>query len=640
MPNDPLPNASAQIENVTLRILATGDLHAHLTSFDYFSNTPSLTQGLPRVASLIRTARAQASNCLLFDNGDFLQGSVLGDVVAKGWADNKPRDQTHPAIAAFNALKMDAATLGNHDFNFGLPYLRDVLAGANYPIVTSNLAIRLGETPLLDQHLLPPYVILNRIVTDAKGGRHPLRIGVLGVAPPQTILWDHKHLAGHVLSRGIAETVRAFVPRMRAEGADLVVVLAHTGFAEDTDPNCPHAEHAALAVAQVPGIDLMIAGHTHHAFPSQSLPAQPEIDPARGTVAGTPTVMAGHFGSHLGVADLHLVRADGRWLVTAARTEARPIARRSRAHGIEALTTDDAEIAAMMAPVHTATLAHMSKVIGASAQPLHSYFSLLGADACLQVVAEAQSRHVSAALKGTPHEGLAMVSAVAPFRAGGRAGPEAFTDIAAGAITNADIANLYLFPNICSALRVTGADVAEWLEHTAGTFRQLTQGRADQILIDPAYPSYNFDILYGLSYEIDLSQPARYGHDGTSRHSDTRRIRNIKINGRALDPKEELIVVTNDYRASGAGNFAGARRENVVYDAPVTTRDLLREAFAQQARYDPVLSEVWQFRPMPDTSAIYLTGPGAVRHLPELSQRAVTPIGVDEAGFLQLRIAL
>ncbi len=624
---------------VRLRILTTGDLHAHLTAFDYFTESERPTQGLTRVASLIRDARAQAPNTLLFDNGDLLQGATLGDVCAQAWEDGWPKDYVHPAMAAFNALKMDAATLGNHDFNFGLGYLRDVLEGAHHPVVTANLATALGETPAQDRHLLPPYVILDREVVDDQGRIHPIRIGVIGVVPPQTVAWDHKHLAGKVVARGAAETVRAFVPQMRAQGADLVVVLAHTGFAETGDPDCPEAEHAALAVARVAGVDLMVAGHTHHAFPSQDLPAHPEIDGARGTVAGTPTVMAGQHGSHLGLADFDLIRADGRWLVTSARTEARPVFRRN-GEGVEALVEEDRALVEVIAPAHAATRAHMAKVVGISARPLHSYFSMLRPDACLQIVAQAQSDHITSALRGTVHEGLPILSAVSPFRAGGRGGPDAYTEIPEGPITIADIANLYLYPNICCALRVTGAQVADWLEQSAGAFQQIIQGQHDQPLLDPTYPSYNFDVLYGLTYEIDLAQPARFSVDGRLVCPESHRVHDLRLEGKPVDPAQDFIVACSDYRASGAGRFAGAQRETVIYEAPVETRTLIADMLGSKPPFDPVLREVWRFKPMADTSALLRTGPRAIRYLSELSNSSADPIGLDDAGFLQLRLAL
>ena len=622
-----------------LRILTTGDLHAHLTSFDYFTESDCPTQGLTRVASLIGEARAQVANTVLFDIGDLLQGATLGDVAARLWEAGWPEGYVHPAMAAFNLLRVDAATMGNHDFNFGLSYLKDVLAGAHHPVVLANLATALNETPERDQHLFAPYVILDRVVVDQQGNPHPIRIGVIGVVPPQTVAWDHKHLAGKVAARGAADTVRAFVPQMRAQGADLVVVLAHTGFSETADPDDPDAENAALAVARVQGVDLMVAGHTHHAFPSQDLPAHPEIDGERGTVAGTPTVMAGQYGSHLGVADFDLIRTDGRWMVRSVRTEARPIFRRN-GEEVEALVEEDRALAEVIAPAHAATRAHMAKVVGHSALPLHSYFSMLHPDACLQTVAQAQSDHITSALSGTAHEGLPILSAVSPFRAGGRGGPDAYTEIPAGPITIADIANLYLYPNICCALRVTGAQLADWLEQSAGAFRQIIQGQHDQPLLDPTYPSYNFDVLYGLTYEIDLAQPARFSVDGRLLRPESHRIHDLRLEGKPVDPAQDVIVACSDYRASGAGRFAGAQRETVIYEAPVETRTLIADMLGSKPPFDPMLREVWRFKPMADTSALLRTGPRAIRYLSELSPSSADPVGLDDAGFLQLRLAL
>ena len=146
-----------------------------------------------------------------------------------------------------------------------------------------------------------------------------------------------------------------------------------------------------------------------------------------------------------------------------------------------------------------------------------------------------------------------------PFRAGGRGGPDAYTEIPAGPITIADIANLYLYPNFCCALRVTGAQLVDWLEQSAGAFQQIIQGEHDQPLLDPTYPSYNFDVLYGLTYEIDLAQPARFSVDGRLVRPESHRVHDLRLEGKPVDPAQDVIVACSDYRASGAGRFAGAQ---------------------------------------------------------------------------------
>jgi len=220
-----------------------------------------------RTAALIARARAEVANSLLFDNGDFLQGTPLGDYIAqRGLSEG----QVHPMIAAMNAVGYDGATLGNHEFNFGLDFLLRAISHAEFPIVSANVALRLGATPEQDQTLLPPSMILHRTLRDETGAPCPIRIGVIGFLPPQIIAWDRKHLAGQIDTRDIVETARAHVPKLRAEGADIVIALAHTGIGSGTAATS--GEHAVVPLASVPGIDAILAGHSHLTFPSPEFP--------------------------------------------------------------------------------------------------------------------------------------------------------------------------------------------------------------------------------------------------------------------------------------------------------------------------------------------------------------------------------
>lgn len=275
--------ASAPV-GLSLRILATTDMHMHVLPYNYLTDRPCNRVGLARTASQIALRRAEAPNSLLLDNGDFLQGSPLGDFVA-GLDGSAPR-QPHPAIAAMNALRYDAATLGNHDFNFGLPFLRRALAQAEFPFVAANLHMRRGPE-------LRPYVILTRDFLDRAGRPVSLRIGIAGFLPPQTAEWD-RDLAAHIACGDIVESARAILPRMRAEGAELVIALAHSGIGPAR--HSPRMEHAATALAALEGIDVVIAGHSHQVFPGPQIAPAPGIDPARGTLAGKPAVMAGCQG--------------------------------------------------------------------------------------------------------------------------------------------------------------------------------------------------------------------------------------------------------------------------------------------------------------------------------------------------------
>ena len=132
-------------------------------------------------------------------------------------------------MAAMNALDFDAITLGNHEFNYGLDFLMAALAGARFPVVSANLATARGADPRRDRMLVKPYVLIDRMLTDASGFAHPIRIGIIGFAPPQVTEWDHHALDGRLHARDIVESAHAWVPEMREAGADLIIALAHTG---------------------------------------------------------------------------------------------------------------------------------------------------------------------------------------------------------------------------------------------------------------------------------------------------------------------------------------------------------------------------------------------------------------------------
>ena len=215
-----------------LRLMETTDLHVHVFPYDYYSDKPMDTAGLARTASLIRQIRNEAANSILVDNGDFLQGNPMGDFVA--YERGLKEGDVHPVIKGMNVLGYDAATLGNHEFNYGLDFMTKVLSGANFPFVCANLVKgTLAASPREDQLFLKPYVILDREIRDGAGKTHPLRLGFIGFVPPQIMNWDRKHLEGSANTRDIVAVAKAFVPEMREQGCDLVIALSHSGISAD-----------------------------------------------------------------------------------------------------------------------------------------------------------------------------------------------------------------------------------------------------------------------------------------------------------------------------------------------------------------------------------------------------------------------
>ena len=628
-----LPFAALRARHhVHLRILATTDLHVQIYPYDYYADRAAQTVGLSRVAGLIGTLRAQTPNTVLLDNGDFLQGNPMGDLVA---AEGLKPGATHPMIAAMNTVGYDAAALGNHEFNYGIEFLRDCLAGASFPVVSANVVTNPGLTIPQDRTLLPPYVILDRQLADDDGRFHPIRIGVIGLLPPQIMVWDQARLQGHVTTRDIVATAAARVPQMKADGADLIIALCHSGIGNAAAQD--GMENAAVALAAVPGIDAVIAGHSHLVFPGPAFAGHAGVDIAAGTLAGKPAVMAGCFGSHLGVIDLLLDRGPDGWRVINTRAEAISVA---DIPATAAARHCEQAVLASASADHLATLDYIRRPVGMSKVALNSFFAVLPGDMALRLVARAQQRHVEQALHGTTYQGLPVLSATAPFKMGGRGGPSFYADVAPGALALRNLADLYLYPNTIHAVVVNGAELIDWLHRSAGIFARIIPGLPEQPLLDPEVPSSHFDVIDGLTWQIDLSQPARFDLRGNLVNPQTRRIRALCHGGRPVAPDDHFIVATNNYRAATAAIDPKAGQGRVILAGAELIRDILLRHVTDSGTVGPMTEPGWSFAPLPGTSVIYDTSPRAADHLAALATLRIETLGAAPGGFARFRIHL
>jgi 2',3'-cyclic-nucleotide 2'-phosphodiesterase/3'-nucleotidase len=610
-----------------LRIIATTDLHAALKDWDYVRDREDPSVGLDRLATLIAAARAEVTDSILVDDGDLLQGSPLADWVAfqRGL---KPGD-VHPAFAAMALLKYDAGTLGNHEFDYGLDFLDICLQKAPFPLISTNLSRADGS----------PYVPRSLILERRLGGETgvPIRIGLLGFLPPQTMVWDKGYLEGQVIIDDIVASAEAAVPALRAAGADLVVVLSHSGIVREGDP-LKTSENAALALARIEGIDAIVSGHQHLVFPGPDFAGIPGVDAEAGTLLGVPAVMAGFWGSHLGIIDLALVHDDAGWRVEGARSQVRPIARRD-ADGVTALAAPAAAIDAVIEEGHQATRRYVAQPIGETTRRIASHWARIADDAGVQLVNAAQADHARTFLAGTPDEALPLLSASAPYRTGGRAGPDAYVDIPAGPITLRSAADLYPHPNQVVAVRITGAALKDWLEFSAGLFNRIDPAStAPQPLIDPTFPIANFDVIDGISYRIDVTQPRRFDPDGRIADAGASRIRDLNWNLLPVGDDDMFVVVTNNFRVAGGGNVPGMPDATQLFASPNLTRDVLTRWIFEQGTIDPTSDHNWSIVPLPDAVvATYETAPAGAETVPRGIN--ATPIGPTPEGFMTFRVA-
>lgn len=614
-----------------LRLIATSDVHAQLAPWDYLRDRPAPGLGLARAAGTIRRLRKAADLCLLLDNGDFLQGNPMADLMASGALGAG----IHPVIDTMNMLGYAAATPGNHDFNYGLDFLDASCRGAAFPLVSANIVDPHGEP------LLQPFVLLDRSLPDADGAARPIRIGITGFCPPQTSQWDARLLRGKAEATDICDAARHWVPRMRDGGADIVIALCHSGI--EPGPGSAEQENAALHLAGIDGIDAVIAGHQHLMFPGPDFAPAPGIDPGAGRLNGRPAVMPGFWATHLGVIDLDLEpgrTAGWRVLSGSARLAAVPQRKVASGSSLRPSSPALAGLPASARAAHQATLAAIRQPVGTCRSALNSWFALVGHDAGLMLAIEAQQAWARTALAGTPWQGLPVLSAAAPSRAGGRGGPGNYTDIPAGPLLLRHLSDLCPFPNTICAVRVSGAGLRAWLDRSASLFRQIVPGVAAQALFDPAASAHNFDIVSGVSYMIDLARPAAFDHRGDPVTGAGSRIRDLRHGGRPVSDGDGFVVVTNSYRASGGGNFPGLDGSSIIVDTGDSSRDVLARHVAASGTVDPPADCGWRFAPMPGTSAVFDTAPEAASALSSVRHLAVVADGMTSGGFLRCRISL
>ncbi|MFM4939937.1 bifunctional 2',3'-cyclic-nucleotide 2'-phosphodiesterase/3'-nucleotidase [Aeromonas enteropelogenes] len=590
----------AQPGVVSLRLIQTSDIHSNVLGYDYYQNKEDRKFGLSRTAVLIREARAENPNNLLLDNGDLIQGSPLADYIFEQAGEGYLDKQAHPVFKAMNELGYDAGNLGNHEFNYGLDYLGKVLQGAKFPYVNANVFAadtfkRDGEGKIdWSGNKFTPYLLLERQVTDDKGQPQTVKIGILGLTPPQVLQWDKRHLQGKVVVADMVETANHYIPELRAKGADLVVVVAHTGI--NAGSYEAMMENAAWHLAKVEGIDALMLGHAHKNFPGD-FPNLPEVDNQAGTLSGVPTVMPGFWGNHLGIIDLKLEQVDGKWRVKQSQASLRQI---DASEGSKV----DARVTELVKADHEGTNQWLDRPLGKITNPIHSFFALVQDDPSVQLVSDAQRRHAEQLQKdGLLKEPYPILSAAAPFR-GGRNGITDFTYVPAGDISLRNVSDLYIYPNTLQVVEVNGATVKEWLEMSAGQFNRVDPAsREVQWLVNESFPTYNFDVIDGVSYEVDITQPARYNKEGV-KVSEGERIGKLTFNGKPVDPAQKFYVVTNNYRASGGGHFPGVDGDNIVHEDPFETREIVAQylksrSASQPQGFSPVADNNWHMKALP-----------------------------------------
>jgi 2',3'-cyclic-nucleotide 2'-phosphodiesterase (5'-nucleotidase family) len=558
------PVAAQATNSTDIVVAATTDVHGRILGWDYYANRADSVRGLSRAATIIDSVRAANPNrVVLVDAGDLLEGNPFAYVAARVHP-----QRVHPVIAAMNALHYDAAVIGNHEFNYGLPLLRKAIGQAHFPFLAANAVLPTGKAAFASWQIVR---------------RGQVRVGIVGATTPGSSLWDHDNLHGRLVLRDIVPAVKTAVRAVRQGGADIVVVALHSGLDEpssyDTVATHLPSENVAARVAhEVPGIDLIVYGHSHKEM-------------ADTTVNGVLMMQPKNWATSVAVAHLELHRAGAAAKWTVSQKSSTLV--RSVGHA------ESPAIVAAVSAAHAATVSYVETPIGHTAVAWRADSARVRDTPLLDFVLDVERRATHADLASTAAFSL-----------------DASLD--SGAITIAEVARLYPYDNTLKSVQITGKQLRDYLEFSARYFGRFG---SDEPAVNPRIPGYNFDLVSGASYTIDVSQPV-----GS-------RIIALTVHGKPVADGDTFTMAVNNYRQSGGGGYAMLRGAPVVYDGQTEIRQLLIDAVKKQDRLDPSAYAVpnWSLVPAAARDSAY-----AVMHR-EPGEGGRTNGGTTSLGPIRLR---
>ena len=530
-----LPAAST--EPVELIVAATTDIHGRVRGWNYDLDVADSAVGLARAATIVDSVRAAAGGrVVLVDAGDIIQGNALGLVAARIAA----LESSHPVIAAMNAMRYDAAAVGNHEFNYGVPFLERTARQASFPLLAANARRPDGS------RAFRAWTLVDR------GG---VKVGIVGATTPGAMVWDRDNLRGRIVIADIVPAVRDAVTEARAAGAQVIVVTMHSGLNEpatyDTvSTGLPSDNVAARVAREVPGVDVIAYGHSHKQMPDT-------------TIGGVLLMQAKNWVQSVAVATLRLVREGGGWRVASKSSRLVRTAGHAESPAVLAATE----------PAHRATVSWLTTPIGRTGVAWRADSSRVDDTPLLDFVLEVQRKVANADLAAAAAYSLDA-------------------SIDSGAITAARMHALYPYENTLRAIRISGRQLREYLEFSARYYRTDASGA---ISVDSAVPGYNFDVVAGADYVLDLSRPQG------------RRVTRLDVRGRPVVPTDTFTLALTSYRQAGGGGYTMIAGAPVVYDRQQDIRQLLTDEVRRVGTLRPegYFTRNWRIEPAARVAELY-----------------------------------
>lgn len=520
------------VETTTVVLLETSDLHGSILPLRYADNAQA-ELGLAKISTLIRQEKEKNGPVLLIDNGDLIQGTPLAYYHAR-FDSGSP----NPMIECLNALEYDAAVIGNHEFNYGMPFLEKAVKESRFPWLSANIVKKGTLEPFFGR----PYIVKQV---------GSLRIAVLGLTTFYIPNWENPDHIRELDFLDAVDTARRWVKLLREqEAADVVVVSYHGGLERDpvtgAESEKTTGENQGYRLCtEVDGIDVLLSGHQHRALEGLK-------------INGVIVVQPGSQGRYLGKVTLQLERKEGEaWRMKAGKSEL------LRVEGVPAAP----DIAALASPHEAKTQDWLDTPIG----------TVVG-DMRITDPTETRLRD---------HPMIEFINRVQMEASGASISNTALFDNTSkgfwGRITMRDIVSNYIYPNTLKVIRVSGQDIKDALEINASYFT-LNGGKAQ---VSPSFSRpkpqhYNYDMWEGIEYELDLRRPVG------------ERVTKLQYQGEPMDPAGSYEVVLNNYRAGGGGNYAMFKGKPVVRDIPTDVSELMANYILEKGTIEASVDHNWR----------------------------------------------
>ncbi len=517
----------------TITIIGTTDLHGNIVGYSYEDDKETTNNGMARVYSYVQEVRNENPNTLLVDNGDTIQGTIMTDDIY-----NK-QDLEHPVIATMNFMKYDAMVLGNHEFNFGLELVNRIIAQAKFPILAANASyVKDGANVAL------PYVMIE------KDG---VKIAIIGLTNPNVPRWDGEKVDSLKFS-DMAETAKPIVDQVKDE-ADIIVAMAHSGLIAEYDED-GGSDSAAKIIEICPEIDALMVGHTHTT-----------VDKTEGS-----TIIGGarNLGREVvrfdfdldennDIVDSDVIITDMAGYTPSDEIVNLPIVKEAHQKTLDyikgGVANDDGTTSGGTFGLATANFQPVDEIKGIPEGKLRD-------TAVMDLINKVQLLNSGA-----------DVSAAALFKD--------TSDILEGEINYGTIFNIYKFDNTLYRVKVTGAELKEYMEWSAECYNQWVPGDLS-ISFNPEKPGYLYDMFAGVDYKIDLSKPVG------------QRITDVLFKGEPLKDDQELTLAVNNYRYSSALKANDIVANNKEWESPNSIRDMLVQYITENTPISPEVDNNWE----------------------------------------------